>query len=139
MAELDARRAEVLRNAAKIIQRQMRTYIARKDIFRYAKLPFSYKLAGELCQLASNLSTITARDEFRLRKQTKAAIYIQVGLKQGLEMLEIFKRYSAKTSLLDDLSFYGNREKMLKAKRISKAAFQTRNKRTRAEHGVPLV
>ncbi|KAI3682270.1 hypothetical protein L2E82_49991 [Cichorium intybus] len=55
--------------------------------------------------------------------------------KTSLEMLEIFKSYSAKTSLLDDLSFYGNREKMLKAKRISKAAFQTRNKQTRAEHG----
>ncbi|KAI3525644.1 hypothetical protein L1887_04593 [Cichorium endivia] len=49
----------------------------------------------------------------------------EVGLKQGLEMLEIFKSYSPKTSLLDDLSFYENREKMLKAKRISKAAFQT--------------
>lgn len=31
MAELDARRAEVLGNAARIIQRQMRTYIARKE------------------------------------------------------------------------------------------------------------
>ncbi|KAI3684065.1 hypothetical protein L2E82_49967 [Cichorium intybus] len=59
--------------------------------------------------------------------------------KTSLEMLENFKSYSAKTSLLDDLSFYGNREKMLKAKRISKAAFQTRNKWIRAEHGVPLV
>ncbi|KAL3532663.1 hypothetical protein ACH5RR_006184 [Cinchona calisaya] len=31
MAELDARRAEVLGNAARIIQRQIRTYIARKE------------------------------------------------------------------------------------------------------------
>lgn len=31
MAELDARRAEVLGNAAKIIQRQIRTYIMRKE------------------------------------------------------------------------------------------------------------
>ncbi|KAI7748544.1 hypothetical protein M8C21_024112 [Ambrosia artemisiifolia] len=44
----------------------------------------------------------------------------EVGLKQGLEMLEIFKTYSAKTSLLDDLSFYENREKLIKAKRIVK-------------------
>lgn len=49
----------------------------------------------------------------------------EVGLKQGLEMLEIFKSYSPKTSLLDDLTFYENREKLLKAKRISKAAFQS--------------
>ncbi|XP_035834375.1 YTH domain-containing protein ECT1 isoform X4 [Helianthus annuus] len=44
----------------------------------------------------------------------------EVGLKQGLEMLEIFKSYSAKTSLLDDLSFYESREKLIKAKRIVK-------------------
>ncbi|KAI3803910.1 hypothetical protein L1987_32075 [Smallanthus sonchifolius] len=44
----------------------------------------------------------------------------EVGLKQGLEMLEIFKSYSAKTSLLDDLRFYENREKLIKAKRVSK-------------------
>lgn len=31
MAELDARRAEVLGNAAKTIQRQIRTYISRKE------------------------------------------------------------------------------------------------------------
>lgn len=49
----------------------------------------------------------------------------EVGMKQGMEMLEIFKSYSAKTSLLDDLSFYEKREKVLKAKRISKAAFHT--------------
>ncbi|KAI3787719.1 hypothetical protein L2E82_00083 [Cichorium intybus] len=58
-------------------------------------------------------------------KQERVLREDEVGLKQCLEMLEIFKSYSTKTSLLDDLSFYGNREKMLKAKRISKAAFQT--------------
>ncbi|KAI3701978.1 hypothetical protein L6452_27517 [Arctium lappa] len=44
----------------------------------------------------------------------------EVGLEQGLEMLEIMKRYPSKTSLLDDLSFYENREKLLKARRMSK-------------------
>lgn len=48
----------------------------------------------------------------------------EVGLQQGLEMLNIFKSYPAKTSLLDDLSFYENREKLLKARRIGKVAFQ---------------
>ncbi|CAH1426284.1 unnamed protein product [Lactuca virosa] len=60
----------------------------------------------------------------------------EVGLKQGLEMLEIFKSYSAKTSLLDDLSFYENREKILKAKRISKAAFQTENLKSGESNGL---
>lgn len=37
MAELDARRAEVLGNAARIIQRQIRTYIARKEFMALRK------------------------------------------------------------------------------------------------------
>ncbi|XP_057977579.1 myosin-17-like [Malania oleifera] len=37
MAELDARRAEVLGNAARIIQRQIRTYIARKEFISLRK------------------------------------------------------------------------------------------------------
>ncbi|KAI3805157.1 hypothetical protein L1987_27270 [Smallanthus sonchifolius] len=48
----------------------------------------------------------------------------EVGLQQGLEMLDIFKSYPSKTSLLDDLTFYENREKLLKARRIGKLAFQ---------------
>lgn len=37
MAELDARRTEVLGNAAKIIQRQIRTYIAQKEFISLRK------------------------------------------------------------------------------------------------------
>nr|XP_043624063.1 YTH domain-containing protein ECT4-like [Erigeron canadensis] len=57
----------------------------------------------------------------------------EVYLKQGLEMLEVFKSYSPKTSLLDDLSFYENRAKLLKAKRISKAAFQSEKSQSAGE------
>ncbi|XP_050378061.1 YTH domain-containing protein ECT3-like isoform X2 [Argentina anserina] len=46
----------------------------------------------------------------------------EIGLKQGLEMLNIFKSYAPKTSLLDDFNFYENREKSLQAKRGSKPA-----------------
>jgi hypothetical protein len=49
----------------------------------------------------------------------------EVGLKQGLEMLSIFKSYSAKSSLLDDFNFYENREKSLKSKRCCKAVSET--------------
>ncbi|OMO75140.1 hypothetical protein CCACVL1_16306 [Corchorus capsularis] len=48
----------------------------------------------------------------------------EVHLKQGLEMLNIFKSYSAKTSLLDDFGFYENREKTLNAKKNYKPATQ---------------
>ncbi|XVF00573.1 hypothetical protein REPUB_Repub04eG0011900 [Reevesia pubescens] len=46
----------------------------------------------------------------------------EIGLKQGLEMLKIFKSYSAKTSLVDDFGFYENREKTLNAKKNYKSA-----------------
>ncbi|KAL7119647.1 hypothetical protein ACP275_02G075400 [Erythranthe tilingii] len=52
----------------------------------------------------------------------------EIGLKQGLEMLRIFKNYSERTSVLDDFNFYENREKSLKAKRNNaKPASETRN------------
>lgn len=47
---------------------------------------------------------------------------LQIGLKQGLEMLNIFKSYSVKSSLLDDFNFYENREKTLHTKKINKPA-----------------
>ncbi|XP_015875839.3 YTH domain-containing protein ECT4 isoform X1 [Ziziphus jujuba] len=46
----------------------------------------------------------------------------EIGLNQGLEMLNIFKSYTAKMSLLDDFCFYDNREKLLHAKRSNKPA-----------------
>ncbi|KAE8723894.1 Yth domain-containing protein [Hibiscus syriacus] len=45
----------------------------------------------------------------------------EIGLKQGLEMLNIFKGYSEKSSLLNDFGFYENREKTLNAKKNYKS------------------
>ncbi|GAA0160504.1 RNA metabolism protein [Lithospermum erythrorhizon] len=57
----------------------------------------------------------------------------EIGLKQGLEMLSIFKSYTEKTSILDDFNFYEGREKSLKSKRSYKPASQTdRSKSTDA-------
>lgn len=44
----------------------------------------------------------------------------EIGLKQGLEMLKIFKNYLSKTSLSDDFEFYEGREKSLQSRRSSK-------------------
>ncbi|KAJ6711290.1 EVOLUTIONARILY CONSERVED C-TERMINAL REGION 11 [Salix purpurea] len=46
----------------------------------------------------------------------------EIGLEKGLEMLNIFKSYSAKTSILDDFNFYENREKSCKTKKSNKPA-----------------
>ncbi|CAH9082182.1 unnamed protein product [Cuscuta europaea] len=48
----------------------------------------------------------------------------EVGLEEGLEMLNIFKSYSEKSSLLDDFDFYEDREMSLKAKRSSTTSEQ---------------
>ncbi|KAI3972811.1 hypothetical protein MKX01_019469 [Papaver californicum] len=46
----------------------------------------------------------------------------EIGVKQGSEMLTIFKSFSTKTCMLDDFNFYEDREKALLARRSSKAA-----------------
>ncbi|KAK2446932.1 evolutionarily conserved C-terminal region [Trifolium repens] len=43
----------------------------------------------------------------------------EIGLKEGMEMLKIFKRYQAETCLLDDFDFYENREKLSRSQRIT--------------------
>ncbi|CAI8591622.1 unnamed protein product [Vicia faba] len=43
----------------------------------------------------------------------------EIGLKEGLEMLKIFKSYQAKTCLLDDFDFYENREKLIHSQKIT--------------------
>ncbi|XP_059432809.1 myosin-17-like [Corylus avellana] len=68
MAELDARRSEVLGNAAKIIQRQSRTYIARKEFVALRKAAI---------QLQSCLRGILARKLFEQLRREAAALTIQ--------------------------------------------------------------
>ncbi|KAL1060144.1 hypothetical protein V6Z11_1Z122200 [Gossypium hirsutum] len=115
MAELDARRAEVLGNAARTIQRQIRTYIAMEGIHcptescnylqshlaRYLLVSFESILACKLYEqlrrgaaalkIQKNFRRHIAREsyltgndcsnEFRFRKQTKAAIIIQAAFR----------------------------------------------------------
>ncbi|CAI0439494.1 unnamed protein product [Linum tenue] len=48
----------------------------------------------------------------------------EIGLKQGLEMLTIFKTYVPKASLLDDFNFYEDREKAHSAKKNKPATLR---------------
>lgn len=61
MAELDARRAEVLGNAARRIQRQIRTYIARKEFraLRGAAIVLQSNCRGIfVCNLLQNFAPL---------------------------------------------------------------------------------
>jgi len=73
MAELDARRAEVLSNAAKVIQRQIRTYIARKEFvaLRQAAIHLQTLWRGKL-----------ARKIYEQIKREAAAIKIQKNVRR---------------------------------------------------------
>lgn len=55
--------------------------------------------------------------KFKLKWWIICALH-QVKFPQGTEMLNIFKNYSAKTSIFDDFEFYENRQKLLHDKRI---------------------
>ncbi|CAH1448881.1 unnamed protein product [Lactuca virosa] len=68
MAELDARRAEVLGNAARIIQRQMRTYIARKEYISIRKAAI---------QLQACWRGLSACKQFEQLRRQAAAVKIQ--------------------------------------------------------------
>ncbi|KAK4591212.1 hypothetical protein RGQ29_021419 [Quercus rubra] len=79
MAELDARRAEVLGNAARTIQRQIRTYIARKEFISLRKAAI---------QTQSHWRGKMARKQYQQLRQEAAALKIQKN----------FRRYSARKS-----------------------------------------
>ncbi|CAI9100665.1 OLC1v1037811C1 [Oldenlandia corymbosa var. corymbosa] len=75
MAELDARRAEVLGNAARIIQRQIRTYIARKEFItiRQAAIQLQSCWRGMLaCKLFEQLQ----REAAALKIQKNFRCYV---------------------------------------------------------------
>ncbi|CAA7059029.1 unnamed protein product [Microthlaspi erraticum] len=81
MAELDARRAEVLGNAARRIQRQIRTYIARKE-FR--------ALRGAAIVLQSNCRGKLACNVYEEMRRQAAALKVQ----------KSFRRHTARESYL---------------------------------------
>ncbi|XP_043718546.1 myosin-17-like [Telopea speciosissima] len=81
MAELDARRTEVLGNAARTIQRQIRTHIARKEFATLRKAAI---------QLQSCLRGKLARKMYEYLRREAAAVKIQ----------KIFRRYVARKSYI---------------------------------------
>ncbi|KAF9680424.1 hypothetical protein SADUNF_Sadunf06G0119800 [Salix dunnii] len=81
MAELDARRTEVLGNAARTIQRQVRTYIARKEFI---------SLRRAAIHLQSHCRGVSARKLYEGLRQEAAASKIQKN----------FRRYTARKAYL---------------------------------------
>ncbi|KAL1547802.1 myosin-17-like [Salvia divinorum] len=113
MAELDARRAEVLGNAAKTIQRQIRTYISRKEFvsLRHAAilLQSSWRAisARKLYEeLRAEAASLKIQKNFRChiaRKSYKnlqhSAIIVQTGMRAMIARNEFRFRKQTKASI----------------------------------------
>ncbi|KAL3622382.1 hypothetical protein CASFOL_033793 [Castilleja foliolosa] len=112
MAELDARRAEVLAHAAKRVQRQIRTHLARKEfiILRKATINFqklwrarlAHKVYEEMRREAASIRIQKhARTHAARRSYTKllgAAIAIQTGLRAMAARNEFRRRRQNKAA-----------------------------------------
>ncbi|KAB5568287.1 hypothetical protein DKX38_002080 [Salix brachista] len=75
MAELDAKKARLLRNSARVIQRQIRTYTTRKDyiISRKSSIHIQSHWRGKL-----------ARELYKYKRKEVAAVKIQKNLRRQL-------------------------------------------------------
>ncbi|KAJ0074872.1 hypothetical protein Patl1_33585 [Pistacia atlantica] len=118
MAELDARRAEVLGNAARTIQRQSRTYIARREFIslRNAAIMLQSYLRGETArklyeQLRREAAALKIQKNFRLYVARmsyltvrSAAITLQTGLRAMVARNEFRFRRQTKAAIIIQVS-----------------------------------
>ncbi|KAL5822430.1 hypothetical protein ACOSQ4_020330 [Xanthoceras sorbifolium] len=122
MAELDARRAEVLGNAARTIQRQSRTYIARKEFIslRNAAVLLQSYLRGEMArklyeQLRREAAALKIQKNFRLfiartsyLTVRSAAITLQTGLRAMVARNEFRFRKQTKAAIIIQAHWRGH-------------------------------
>ncbi|KAH9713488.1 Myosin-17 [Citrus sinensis] len=114
MAELDARRAEVLGNAARKIQRQTRTYIARKEfiLLRNAAVILQSFLRGEMArklyeQLRREAAALKIQKNFRAYVARRSyltvrssAMILQTGLRAMVARNEFRLRKRTKAAII---------------------------------------
>ncbi|MBA0564559.1 hypothetical protein Golob_009493 [Gossypium lobatum] len=119
MAELDARRAEVLGNAARTIQRQSRTYIARKEFIELRKAAImlqshwrgilACKLYEQLrreaaaLKIQKNFRRHIARESYLTVRQS--AITLQTGLRAMTARNEFRFRKQTKAAIIIQAAF----------------------------------
>ncbi|XP_047307898.1 myosin-17-like [Impatiens glandulifera] len=123
MAELDARRAEVLGNAAKKIQRQIRTFIARKEFIslREAAIQLQSCWRGMAAckiyeQLQREAATLKIQKYFRryiarksYSRKLSSAITLQTGLRAMSARNEFRYRKQTKAAIIIQARFRGHR------------------------------
>ncbi|KAF7148962.1 hypothetical protein RHSIM_Rhsim03G0230800 [Rhododendron simsii] len=145
MAELDTRRAEVLGNAAKRIQRQVRTYIARKEFISLRKAAIQVQsswramLACKLYeQLRREAAALKIQKHFRrhiVRKSyvtvRSSAITLQTGLRAMTAHNEFRFRKQSKAAIIIQAHLrrhiaYSYHKSLLKAAIVSQCGWRRR-------------
>ncbi|CAN6478842.1 unnamed protein product [Victoria cruziana] len=145
MAELDARRAEVLNNAAKTIQRQIRTHIARRDFIalREATVVIQSVWRGNLaCKLYENMRKESAAKKIQknlrrhiARKAYKqkefSAVVLQTGLRAMAARNEFRHRRRTKATIIIQAQWRSHRDcsyyrKLKRAIIVSQCAWRGR-------------
>ncbi|KAF3776160.1 Myosin-11, partial [Nymphaea thermarum] len=138
MADLDARRTRVLGNAARTIQRQIRTYIARKEflLLRKAAIHLQSQCRGRLARMVyelmrreaaakkiqKNLRRYLARKSYNLLRAS--AITVQTGLRTMTARNEFRFRKQTKAATIIEMHWRGYREYSY-YKKLQKAAVVT--------------
>ncbi|XP_031488520.1 myosin-17-like [Nymphaea colorata] len=138
MADLDARRTRVLGNAARTIQRQIRTYIARKEflLLRKAAIHLQSQCRGRLARMVyelmrreaaakkiqKNLRRYLARKSYNLLRAS--AITVQTGLRTMTARNEFRFRKQTKAATIIETHWRGYREYSY-YKNLQKAAVVT--------------
>ncbi|PQP99256.1 myosin-15 [Prunus yedoensis var. nudiflora] len=111
---LDSRRADVLDNAVKRIQRQLRTFVARRDFVstRAAALGLQAFCRGCL-----------ARVLYAVKREAAAAILIQKHVRRWLLKEAYMELYSAATVIQSNIRGFSIRQRFLHGKKHKAATF----------------
>ncbi|XP_068326692.1 myosin-15-like [Pyrus communis] len=105
---LDFRRAGVLDNAAKCIQRQLRTFVARKDFVSKRAAAFAIQAFCRGC---------LARALYTLKREAAAAILIQKHVQRWLLKCAYMELYSAATVIQSNIRGFSIRQRFLHGKK----------------------
>ncbi|KAF3326549.1 myosin-15-like protein [Carex littledalei] len=113
IAILDARRAEVLDNAAKIIQGHVRTFIAHKHFLLTRKSAVNIQAFCQGC---------LARNDYMMKRQAKAAVIVEKFARRRICQKKYSSLYSAARIIQSMIRSYTSNRRLMQVKQNKAAA-----------------
>ncbi|KAJ3702510.1 hypothetical protein LUZ61_006215 [Rhynchospora tenuis] len=113
IAILDARRAEVLDNAAKIIQGHLRTFIAHNHFLLMRKSAVNIQSFCRGC---------LARNDYMMKRQAQAAMLVQKFARRWICQKKYSSLYAAALIIQSTIRGYASNRKLMQAKQNKAAA-----------------